>query len=343
MFPKMYKFIQFQTCDILIYQEYVFFLEGTTPGDVNQVSYYRKKLRKEQKSHDEFQEILLYSSNDEVGKHCIRNLQFHSKGFRFVFSIPAQLEEIIASCTAISSPCGILSIDTTFNIGNFFMTPTSYALKAFINKRTKKHVNVPGPCLFHVEEESSEVYLYFAHSLVEANPDIDRVRFIGGDRGKGQREFMRPFRSATLLPCTRHVQSNILEKIPDKGAQKQILRDLFGSTKHMQKGLVDCVRSSFDSTLSSMAENWPPEFVNYFKTHVEDDMKNGMLADIREAAGLGDELYYNNALECLNKKLKNKKREKQGSSFRRAMFPSPSSDWTWTICPCPRICAVWPG
>jgi hypothetical protein len=191
------------------------------------------------------------------------------------------------------------------------MTLTSYALKAFINKRTKKHVNVPGPCLFHVEEESCEVYLYFAHSLVEANPDMDRVRFIGGDRGKGQRGFMRPFRSATLLPCTRHVQSNILEKIPDKGAQKQILQDLFGSTKHMQKGLVDCVRSSFDSTLSSMAENWPPEFVNYFKTHVEDDMKNGMLADIREAVDLGDELYYNNVLECLNKKLKNKKREKQ--------------------------------
>ena len=79
MFPKMYKFIQFQTCDILIYQEYVFFFEGTTPRDVNQVSYYRKKLHKEQKSDDEFQEILLYSSNDEVGKHCIRNLHSIAK------------------------------------------------------------------------------------------------------------------------------------------------------------------------------------------------------------------------------------------------------------------------
>ena len=72
-----------------------------------------------------------------------------------------------------------------------------------------------------------------------------------------------------------------------------------------------------------MAENWPPEFVNYFKTHVEDDMKNGMLADIREAAGLGDELYYNNVLECLNKKLKNKKREKQMLNQNGACITKP--------------------
>jgi hypothetical protein len=36
-----------------------------------------------------------------------------------------------------------------------------------------------------------------------------------------------------------------------------------------------------------------------------------MLVDVREAAGLVMELCYNNALECLNKKLKNKKRERQ--------------------------------
>ena len=77
----------------------------------------------------------------------------------------------------------------------------------------------------------------------------------------------------------------------------------------MQKGLVDCTRSSFDRTLSIMVQKWLPQFVKYFKIYVADDMKDGMLADVREAAGLGEELYYDNALECLNKKIKNKKRE----------------------------------
>ena len=37
-------------------------------------------------------------------------------------------------------------------------------------------------------------------------------------------------------------------------------------------------------------------------------MKEGMLADVREAAGLGEAFYYNNALECLNKKFKKKEK-----------------------------------
>ena len=283
---------------------------GGCPRDVHQISNYRKRLRAEGKTDDEFKEILLYSSEDEVGKYCIRNLQFHNSGLRFVFALPAQLEEIISSCCSLTMSCGVLSIDTTFNIGKFFVTPTSYPLKAFVNKRTKKSVNMPGPCLFHVEDESAEVYLYFAHSLVEANPNVDRVRFIGGDRGKGQRGFMRPFRSATLLPCTRHIQNNMLEQIGDKETQNKILRDLFGSAKEKKKGLVDCTHATYDATLHEMSKNWPGHFTAYFETHVKDDMKEGMLADVREAAGLGMELYYNNALECLNKKLKNKKRER---------------------------------
>ena len=159
-----------------------------------------------------------------------------------------------------------------------------------------------------MEEESSEVCLYFAHCLLESNPSVDRVHFIGGDRGKGQRIFMHPFRSATLLPCTRHVQSNIQEQIAAKEMQNTILRDLCGCTKEMKKGLVDCNQATFESTLGKMAENWPQSFANYFDIHVKDDMKEGMLADVREAAGLGEAFYYNNALECLNKKLKKKEK-----------------------------------
>ena len=51
---------------------------------------------------------------------------------------------------------------------------------------------MPRPCLFHIEEDCAQVYLYFAHSLIEANPDVDRDRFIGGDRGKARLDLWDP-------------------------------------------------------------------------------------------------------------------------------------------------------
>ncbi len=282
---------------------------GTIPRNVAQISYYRNKQRKDN-NRDKFEDILQYSLSNEGGKQCVRNLQFHSKGIRFVFAMPPQVEEIVSSCTSITAPCGILSIDTTFNIGKYYITPTSYPLKCLINRRTGKPVNVPGPCLFHVEEESVEVYLYFAHTLVEMNPAVDRVRFIGGDRGKGQRGFMHPFRESVLLPCLRHVQSNIKEHFSTEVCNI-VFKDLFGSQKEMSKGLVDYSRDQLDDILQTMLQKWPQDFAAYFRAHLEADMKEGMLADVREAAGLGKEMFYNNVLECLNKKIKSKKREKQ--------------------------------
>ena len=49
--------------------------------------------------------------------------------------------------------------------------------------------------------------------------------------------------------------------------------------------------------LNQIMETWPPHFASYFRSHIEADMKESMLPEVREAAGLGEELFYNNALE----------------------------------------------
>ncbi len=78
---------------------------------------------------------------------------------------------------------------------------------------------------------------------------------------------------------------------------KKICQDLFGSHKLQLKGLVDCNASCFDTVLNQIIETGPPHFASYFRSHIEADMKEGMLPEVREAAGLGEELFYNNALE----------------------------------------------
>ena len=60
---------------------------------------------------------------------------------------------------------------------------------------------------------------------------------------------------------------------------------------------------------------WNPEFWDYFVTYVADEMKEGMVSEIRRIIGLKDDFYYNNALECQNfwykQKIEEAKKEKE--------------------------------
>ena len=49
----------------------------------------------------------------------------------------------------------VLSIDTTFNFGKFFLTSTTYQNQNFLHQRTGKFSNLPGPGLLRVCEDES--------------------------------------------------------------------------------------------------------------------------------------------------------------------------------------------
>lgn len=71
----------------------------------------------------------------------------------------------------------------------------------------------------------------------------------------------------------------------------------------------------FDERLQVLKAVWNPEFWDYFVTYVADDMKEGMVPEIRRNIGLKDDFYYDNALECQNFRYKQKieeaKKEKE--------------------------------
>lgn len=68
------------------------------------------------------------------------------------------------------------------------------------------------------------------------------------------------------------------------------------------------------------------QFSNYFRTYIQEDLKNGMLLGVRRKAGLGDEFFYNNAQECSNFKYKSKIRE---SKVGKASGYRPTMKCTW--------------
>lgn len=147
------------------------------------------------------------------------------------------------------------------------------------------------------------------------------MAFVGGDRDKAQQGFLSPFRGCTFLPCKKHIEDDIIRKLTDLGLNEmklEVLKDIFGSDKEKEKGIVDSsCEDEFVAKVNSVAEKWEglerclhsgkePQFAKYFRDHIEEDTKEGMLLSTRRNAGLDDQFFYNNAQECSNFKYKSK-------------------------------------
>ena len=86
---------------------------------------------------------------------------------------------------------------------------------------------------------------------------------------------------------------------------------------------MDCSsRDKFDQCLNALKQTWDavekattgttlPKFFAWFcKTQVT-DLKQSLMLPIRQDAGLGMEHFYNNASECINRRLKSQSKMKK--------------------------------
>ena len=258
---------------------------------------------------------------------------------RVVVCSEGQMNAIIENCTGPSRK-GIFSIDTVYNIGDFYVTSTSYQIPALIHNRTNNTANLPGPAMFHVKQERTD-FLHFAHSLIEKNEAFEKINFVGGDRSQAQRGFMFPLKISTFLPCTMHTKDDIKHVIKEHNLnliEEKVLQDIFGSERYGIVGLIDCEETGdFLDLLSRVLQSWDeherskyqgtePKFAKYFEKHISNDMANGMLKNLRHYLNLGDGFYYNNAQECSNKKLKSKITE---SKIKECFGYCPSRKCSW--------------
>ncbi|CAB4002048.1 Hypothetical predicted protein, partial [Paramuricea clavata] len=281
------------------------------PRNIDQVKQARAKLNFKPK-HAEFVSLLDLAQSSIY----IRNLQWTPVP-RVVFSYDEVLEEIVNNCCKVNSSC-VLSIDTTYGIGNKFVTTTTYPHAMLIDCVTGKHANLPGPAMFHVSEKKED-FVYFGQTLVQQNESIENVRFIGSDRSSALKGFMQPLKGAVLVPCTKHVKDNIERQFKTLGVnekdKKSILFDIFGNTTLSRKGLIDSESvDDFDAKLEVLSTKWVRldkgvDFLNYFQVNISDDMKVGMLPSVRREIGLNDNFFYSNAEECSHFKYKCKIRE----------------------------------
>ena len=173
-----------------------------------------------------------------------------------------QLRDLVRFCTNHRrfSP---LSIDTTFNLGEFYVTPVSYYHLMLEDARTRKHPVIVGPMLVHQRMQFS-TFNYFASTLVSSSKPLKNVLAFGTDGDKNLVEALaHNFPNAIQLRCFIHFKKNIQERLRDLGIPTTVacafLNDIFGSSVGGSRleGLVDVSSmEDFDRKLESLEEVW---------------------------------------------------------------------------------------
>ena len=284
------------------------------PRSIDQIKYERRKARQDN-NMNEFASMLHLSKGENS---YLRNLQW-TPFPRVVVATNNVVQDVVDNCTN-PEKFAPFTMDTTFNVGDFFVTTTSYKHLKLIDARTGKHPCLPGPALFHVRQGSGQ-FTYFAQTLQEMNNGIGDILAIGSDRCQTYANgFAQICPVARIVVCKKHAEDDVCRKLIELGINEKVrnefMWDIFGNESTKELGLIDSEsEDDFEIKLLSLMELWnqrecisrdttSPEFYNYFKSYVAKDMKEKMILQARRAAGLGDEFFYDNATESINHRFK---------------------------------------
>ena len=119
----------------------------------------------------------------------------------------------------LTSNCkfGIFNVDTTFNLGNFYVTTTSYPHLMLECIHSGKHPSIIGPVLIHQKVDFSS-FNYFASTLVSHDRYLSVLMAFGTDGDCSLIEALaHNFPNSLQLRCFIHLRKNIQEKLKSIG------------------------------------------------------------------------------------------------------------------------------
>ena len=258
----------------------------------------------------------------------VRNVSFNDSVSCVLFT-DQQLYDLERFCANTSSAnTSVLGVDPTFNLGDFYVTVTTYENLLLINRKTGKHPVFIGPMLIH-QRRTYENYFYFASELLKHRRSLSCINAVGTD-GEEQlsKAFGTVFSGATKLLCAVHKRDNITSKLREfkvtEEVSKEILNSVFGyqveNTHHA--GLIDSADSTdFQIKMEQLKIKWEalcPGFYEWFVTNEAEIFCLSLIRSARSSAGLGfpPRLYTTNNNESINRVLKEK------ISFRKQEWPS---------------------
>lgn len=251
-------------------------------------------------------------------KNFVRNVSFDDS-VMCVLSTDQQLNDIERFCVPQDfGNTSILGIDPTFNLGDFYVTVTTYENRILRNRKTGKHPIFIGPMLVH-QRRTYETYFHFASELLKYRKELVSLNAIGTDGEDQLRSaFSMVFPSAVKLLCSLHKRDNIKTKLRSLGVpeqqSKEIMKSIFGhqieSTHYT--GLIDAEDiADFEIKLEGAKQNWDSicsDFYPWFVSKEAELFTTSMICPVRSSAGLGLPpcQYTTNNNESINRVLKDK-------------------------------------
>ena len=237
-----------------------------------------------------------------------------------------QITDMVRFVTDTEEQSGILTVDPTYNLGNFYVTPTTYPHLMLEDISTGRHPSLLGPVLIH-QRMNFAAFNYFTSTLIGFSKKLRNLRAFGTDGQEALIDaFGHSFPSAMQLRCFIHFKRNISEKLKEYGipakVAEEFVDDIFG--KHTgstyNEGLVDAnSEEEFKDRLSKCEAVWNareapyagargPQFYNYFLRYKSGVVCHSMRRDLREAVGLGSppRIFTTNASESINAMMKRK-------------------------------------
>lgn len=193
-----------------------------------------------------------------------------------------------------------LTVDPTFNLGQFNVTPISYQHLLLETRKEGKHPTLIGPVLLH-ERKTEETYSLFCGSLKALEPELSNLLAFGTDDELALiNGFNNNFERATHLLCEIHLKKNIesrLSTLAISGKIKQdIMSDLFGKRNEdvFESGLSDSSSDEdFYHKLGILKDRWSKVDVNgkvfyeWFVQNKEAEFLQSVISPVRQRAGLG--------------------------------------------------------
>jgi hypothetical protein len=193
-----------------------------------------------------------------------------------------------------------LTVDPTFDIGAYNVTPISYQHLLLNNRGEDQHPTLIGPVLIH-ERKTTESYSTFCGTIKTLAPELNNLLSYGTDDEEALvNAFEANFLQSTHVLCSIHLRKNVEAKLIDlgiKGQPKQdILADIFGrkSGNVHESGLVDADSAEiFRAQMNSLEQNWSENhnegerFFEWFLENKSEKFIKSVISPVRQRAGLG--------------------------------------------------------
>ena len=118
----------------------------------------------------------------------------------------------LRTCPIPPSP---MAVDTTFNIGEFYFTETTYKNYAVVRQENGRYPWFPGPVLVH-RNQRKEDFQYFWEAVCRYKTSLKEIAIIGSDECSAMYNGIKSVATnAAILFGIEHVEANVRKKLED--------------------------------------------------------------------------------------------------------------------------------